>query len=72
MPWSGGRGSLLLAINDDQDETDCGTDRERPGTVAHVHRSGSRASGVLVRAYVRVTLQFDCLRIGLGNVEPKA
>jgi len=71
MPWSGGRDSSLPAINDDQDETDCGTDRERSGTVAHAHRNRSRASGVLVRAYVRVTLQFDCLHIGLGNVEPK-
>lgn len=59
-------------MNDDQDETDCGTDRERSGTVARVNRSGGRTSGVLVRAYVRVTLQVDCLRIGLGNVEPEA
>ena len=72
MPWSEGSDNLLLARDAAQGETDCGTDRERSGIVAHAHRNESRAFGVLVLGYVGVTLPHDCSRIGPGNGEATA
>lgn len=67
MPWSEGYDNLLPATDDAQTEIDCGVDHERSRIVAHAHRSGSHASGVLALENVGVTIQNGCWHIGPGN-----
>ena len=69
MPWSEGSDNLLLATDGARVETDCGTDHKRSRIAVHVHLHENRAFGVLVLAYVGVTLSHDWARIGPGNVE---
>jgi hypothetical protein len=72
MPWSEGSDNSLLATGDAQGETNCGTDHERQGIVAHAHQSEIHAFGVLALGYFDVTLPRGYLRIGPDNGKRRA
>ena len=69
MSWSEGHDNLWLATDDGQVEIDCGINHGHSRIVAHIHRTGGRASDALALGYVRVRLQRDCSRIGPGSGE---